>query len=740
MRLASLRRAPASQRSAERPRLGPGGSRTVWLTAAAVGAVMLLLLSWQVLKPRPYYTGSASVGIHGIAATVPQHQTLCSAGLHIPAGTGFVRLLLFASQPTVRVKMSVLEPGGTHSAVLSALTSRSTEAYVEQPIPTTPGRPSSIPATICLTALSGPVGVNGVPGLQLSVPPLIVGGKPLENSISAWFLPPGHRERSLAEQAGAVFSRAALFRPGIVGPWTYPVLLFLILPLSWLLALVLLARAAASRPLKLRGRTIRPAAAIALITFLNAGSWALITPPFQTPDEPDHFAYAQYIAEKGHAASPTPSARPAFSTDQALALEGAHAYAVISSPNGFPPWLALYQSIWERARASQPHPRDNGGGFTLGAAGHAPPYYIAAAAGYELVRGQSVYSQLTVVRLISALLAAIVAACAFGIARELLPKWPTAAVGAGLLVAFQPMFSFIGGAANNDNGVNATAALSLYLLVRALRRGLSWQLGLALGLALALTPLMKETGYELYPVAAVGALALLWRYRRELRPGPWCALIGSFVIVQGGWRVIRPIFYPTEHGVAGGGGGAISAAGAVSTAEHMPLRFLEYVWELFLPKLGFMGQLFPPGWPFFQIYIERGWGAFGWYSVLFPHWVFVVIVLAMAAIAVLGLKAAWQWRGLLKTRGWELLVILLVPLCVLLAVEAAFFTPNGGRTVVAEQGRYIFPAIGALATLAVLGTFGLGRRLHVPLLTGLVVAMIALSYAGQLLTLAGFYT
>ncbi len=103
-------------------------------------------------------------------------------------------------------------------------------------------------------------------------------------------------------------------------------------------------------------------------------------------------------------------------------------------------------------------------------------------------------------------------------------------------------------------------------------------------------------------------------------------LIGSFVLVQGGYRILRPIFYPAEKGVAGsGGGGAISASSAVSTAFHMPLRFVEYVWQLFLPPIVFMGRLFPPGWPFFQVYIERGWGAFGWYSILFPRWVFVVI-------------------------------------------------------------------------------------------------------------------
>ena len=38
---------------------------------------------------------------------------------------------------------------------------------------------------------------------------------------------------------------------------------------------------------------------IALIAFANAASWALITPAFNAPDEPDHFAYGQYLATTG---------------------------------------------------------------------------------------------------------------------------------------------------------------------------------------------------------------------------------------------------------------------------------------------------------------------------------------------------------------------------------------------------------------------------------------------------------
>jgi hypothetical protein len=737
--------APAPARSRARrvtPFFGSGGVGLVWTTAAVVGVLMAALTLWQVLKPRPYYTGSSAVGNHGIAVTVPRGQTMCSTGLHIPAGTGAVQMLAYITQANTRARVTVSLPalGQAASAVQTVNGAAGTPIPFEQPL--LGATKAGAAASVCVTALSAPISFSGMPALQLGgPPPLTVGRASIPSSLEVFYLPPGRAERSLLSQAGTIFSRAALFRPGIVGAWTYPVLLFVVLPLSWLLGIFLLARAAGGAEVRVRRRRIRPAAAIALIAFLNAGSWALITPPFQTPDEPDHFAYAQYVAETGHAPSTAPSSRPPFSSSQALGLEGAHSYGVIGSTDGLPPWEPLYQARWERASSTGSHPQDNGGGFTLGAAGHAPPYYLTAAAAYQLVKGASTYSQLTVVRLVSALFAAIVAACAFGIMRELLPRWPTAAVGAGLLVSFQPMFSFIGGAANNDNGVNATAAVALYLLIRALRRGLTWRTGLGLGLALALTPLMKETGYELYPVAVVGVLAILWRYRRSFRWQPWAVLLGSFIFVQGGYRILRPVFYPVEKGVAGSGGaGAISAASAVSTAEHMPLRFLEYLWQLFLPPIAFMGRLFPPGWPFFQVYIERGWGAFGWYSILFPRWVFVVILAVMVLVAVLGLAGAWKWRDRLASRGWEILLLILVPICVLVAVEAAFFAPNGGRTVVAEQGRYIFPAIGALAALAVLGTFGLGKRWHIPLVTTLVVAMIGLCYAGQLMTLGGFYT
>ncbi len=266
--------------------------------------------------------------------------------------------------------------------------------------------------------------------------------------------------------------------------------------------------------------------AIALIAFANAASWALITPAFNAPDEPDHFAYAQYFAETGHAPERVPGPRAPYSTDQTMALNAVNVFSQIALPDGRPPWLGVQQSAWEHEVATTPHPADNGGGYTTAAAPHQPAYYALLAPAYLAVRSQSIYSQLTAMRLVSALLGALVALCAFGVIREVLPRQPTAALAAGLLVAFQPMFGFISGAVNNDNGINAAAALALYLTIRALRRGLTWRIALALGATLAVAPLLKETGYEIYPAVAVGLLGMAWRRHRLRDTRAWTALAG----------------------------------------------------------------------------------------------------------------------------------------------------------------------------------------------------------------------
>jgi 4-amino-4-deoxy-L-arabinose transferase-like glycosyltransferase len=713
-----------------------------------------VLLVWQLAMPRPYLTGTNSVGVRSIVADVNVGQRLCVPALDLPAGTGRVQLGLFGQAARSEAAISVVT---ARRVVVSRTTwtpRPPAPVFVQASIPPTPSSPATVPATVCVAPLKTPLAVGGMIGLQANqVPAQLESGRlgsgarpagvPVTNRVAVAFLPPSGAERSLLASLGDIFARAALFRPGVVGAWTYPVLLFLILPLAFAASLFLLARSAAQRPVMLFKRKLRPGVAIVLIAFVNAGAWALITPAFNAPDEPDHFAYAQYLATTGHAPPHSNNTRPAFSTDHTLALEAVNIYSVVSLPETRPPWLASQERAWERLRARTPHPSDNGGGTTPAASPHQPAYYLLLVPAYAVVASQSPFSQLTAMRLTSALLGALVALCAFGIVRELLPRQPVAAVAAGLLVAFQPMFGFMSGAVNNDSGVNAAAAVCLYLLIRALRRAPTWQLGVGLGAAAAITPLMKETGFEIYPAIAVGLLGIGWRNRRgaELRRAGiyFGSCVGAFVGVRLGWALLQPVFYPPIGGHSTAAGG-VATTSALSLAEQYPTRFLVYLWELFLPRLPFMGQHFPPGWPFKAVYIIRGWGAFGWYVWEFPNWVYDVIILTMGAVGLLALFRAVRSHRVIRAYGFEVAVILLVVVGTVVAVEAAFFDPVNDRAVVAEQGRYVFPAITALAAIAVAGTFGLGRRWQMSLATALVVAMMGLSYAAQWLTLGSAFT
>ena len=112
--------------------------------------------------------------------------------------------------------------------------------------------------------------------------------------------------------------------------------------------------------------------------------------------------------------------------------------------------------------------------------------------------------------------------------------------------------------------------------------------------------------------------------------------------------------------------------------------------------------------PAFVIFVERGWGAFGWYVVLFPKWVFYVVFGTMLAVAVMASPAAWREcvlpaRELARGAAF----ILLCPIAVIAGVEAAFYTP-GARPLVAEFGRYAFPAIVPFALIVV----GVAARLR----------------------------
>jgi 4-amino-4-deoxy-L-arabinose transferase-like glycosyltransferase len=479
--------------------------------------------------------------------------------------------------------------------------------------------------------------------------------------------------------------------------------------------------------------------AVAAVAFVNAACWALLTPAWHGPDEPHHFAFAQNLAENGRAPDKQPSDSPAFSTATAFALDATRTFSTVELADVKPPWLEADEERYrELLRDSPELSEQNGGGYLFPSSPHSPAYYGVTLLGYAPADGGSPFTQLTAMRVISALLGALAAACGFLAMRELAPRTPWLAVAVGLLMAFQPMFAFMFGVVNNDAGVNAAAALVIYLLIRGLRRGLTVPLGLALGAALVALPAMKGTGFALYPAAVVGLAGMVRRRRRRADLPAYAAVAGAGSALAGLWAFVAGRL-DTEPFTTPGGGAGAGLSGTVERVLDAPSGFLSYTWQTFLPRLSFMADLRLQGWPAYDIYIQGGWAAFGWLVARFPPWVYQVIAAVSLLAAALCALAVWRERRQAHALGWELSVLLLVLAGVVGGVAAVYFTTTPTPNP-AEQGRYIFTALVPLAAIAAGSSFAFGRRLAPVWGTALVAAVMGLGYASQVLTLAWFFT
>jgi hypothetical protein len=715
--------------------------RAVWFAVAVVGLLLAAILLFELARPRDFLTGTNSAGSDGPVVHVEPGHQLCVDALEVPGGTGRLRLRLGPVGATPVAAEATA--GGRLLLARVAVAARS-------------GAPRSAPATLdvpvdarrdttgrlCVTP-AGVIDVVGRPGLEPGQRPALVDGKPVNARVAVWYLPPAGERKSLLTQMPAMFGRAAHFRPGIVGPWTYAVLLFVLTPAVFAAGMILFVRAVLDRPVR------RTALAIGAIGFLAAASWSLIIPAFDAPDEAEHMAYAQAIAERGRAPDTGPTRTRAYSSEAEVAYQSAHLSGYFGQRLGRPPWTGADERRWERRQAQQRPPPDDGGGWVT-VADYVPLYYGALAPAYLAAKGQSVWSRFAAMRLVSALFGGLAAAFVFLLVAELLPRprWP--AVAAGLFVAFQPMFAFISGVINNDAGVNAFAAIGLYLVVRALRRRLTIRLAVALGATIVLLPLMKGNGLFLLPPIASGLAVAAFRTRRAggalKRPlialgvtlVATAALAVAFSAALGhsadptrpGWYTAIGNTYPSLPGAD------VRPSGALS---H-PVQFAQYVWQVFLPPVAGMPDLRPGGGrlpPGYIAYVERGWASFGFVTISFPKWVYAVIVLVILALVVLALVAWARHRAAVSHRRWELAVLVLAVLGVFVGTEIAYFAP--GDPSVPEFGRYLFPAAGAIAGIAALATFGLGRRLAPLVAASLLTAMMGLFWASEFLTMSALY-
>ena len=710
------------------PEQGGGSRRAQRWAAATVLALALVLAAIALARSQPRLAGTTNVGAQRVVALVVPGRTVCQRDLVAPAGTAGARVTVRTAGKPPPLRVTLEAPG-------ARLRAGSVAGYPSGSSPLVRFRPLGKTiegARVCVRVDRGRVGLAGGPSAGHS---LLVGGHPRSAQVQVALVRAG--SESLLGVVPAAFHRAALFRPGFVGPWTY-----------WLLAALTLALVVACPLLLLRWRARPPAGLtraaliLAAFGFLNAAVWSLVTPAFQPPDEAAHYAYVASLVERGRVPSTERIRGETPYTGEEQEAVDRTAVGVVQNPAGRPPWTELQEQQVADAIADLGSRARAGGGGLTAASAYPPSYYALEAVPYAAGRDSTIWTRIWLMRLLSALMAAGSVALAFLFVREMLPSVPWAAPAAALAVACEPMFAFIGGAVNNDSLLILLATALLYLLARVLQRGLDVRLALATGLVLGLGIAAKPHMYAFLPLAVATLGYAAWRQRSGARALGLQAV--AFVAPLAALVVLR---YVTAGLPLFDEGAGIEGATLRGTGQGEPFsagQFASYLWQWFLPHLGFMTDWFPflAGPPVYRVFFVGFWADFGHLDTKFPGWVYVLLL--VASVAALGAAAAVVWRERARLgQIWPrlaLAALAVVGLALLVILRSYLARIGNGLPQAFAQGRYLLPVVAIFGLTLAVAALAAGRERGIVVATAFVTALAALNAFALGLVVVRFFT
>lgn len=415
--------------------------------------------------------------------------------------------------------------------------------------------------------------------------------------------------------------------------------------------------------------------------------WAIVVPPFQSPDEQTHFAYVQYMAEQ-HRIPVVQKYQNGTSRELKAYEQAVGLWRVVDHPGVT---YQLNKPAWSRTLylGSLAHARQSSGSNS--ASGYPPGYYWPASLFYRLVYSSSIAWRFYFVRFFSVLTSLITVWAAYRVGSVLAPTVRLLPEALALMTALQPMYSQISSSINNDAALVAVTSLCIAWVVRHLRTGASSSRSLVFGGVLCgLSLLMKAEA--LYVIFAV-LIGLLWSMRTSqsirlemLRVLAYFCV--PIVVIYAPWAVFSLVHY---HSVLGTMGFQQVYPGSGSFGTY----FRSYLFSL----AGLVYQ--------FRIFVMQFWAYFGQLDTPFQQmWLYCVLGALMIFGAVvaawdgLRLKAAgsvMHWSGSIVT---YLLGFVIGNLVFLWLVEYDYFRTYHTTML---QGRYLFTSLIPLNALIVLG-------------------------------------
>jgi 4-amino-4-deoxy-L-arabinose transferase-like glycosyltransferase len=466
----------------------------------------------------------------------------------------------------------------------------------------------------------------------------------------------------------------------------------------------------------------------AFVACLSAACWSLITPAFQAPDEQDHYAYVALLAQTGR---PPSSSDEVDEPEELAALIGLRYLQLRHQPRNHAIASTAEQETLESNLASVGERHYPGGIAAAGVASSEPPlYYALETIPYRLAG--SVLGRLPLMRLLSALMAAVTALFAYLFVRETLPGVEWAWIVGGLGVALVPLLGFMSGAVNPDSMLFAVSAVLFYTLARAFRRGLTTRLAFAIGAVIAVGMATKLNFIGLLPGALAGLIMLSARATRT-SGHRLHRLAGLACAVAGVPAALYAILYALSGDPPLG-----SASGALA-GVHLSLGELGYMWQLYLPRLPGTVNDFPGLFTTRQLWFDGYVGLYGWFDTTFPGWVYDAALVPAGLIAALCIREFVAARAALRDRLAELATYALMAVGLMALIGLASYADFPTRSAEFAETRYLLPLLPLLGAVLALAARAGGERWGRAFGALIVVLFFAHDLFSQLLVVSRFY-
>ncbi len=490
--------------------------------------------------------------------------------------------------------------------------------------------------------------------------------------------------------------------------------------------------AAARRRLRPLGRVPRAAWVCAFVACLNAVCWSFIVPPFQIPDETDHYAYVEQLALTGEL--PYAEASANYPSDETLAIRGLRTYHVRLQPENPAIFSTLeQQTLRQSLLLGKTLPMSATG--TGGVATAEPPlYYALELIPYELGSGGTVLDRIQLMRLLSALMAGLTALCTFMFVRELLPGAPWAWTVGGLAIGLTPMLGFMSGGVTPEAMLYAVSAAAFFCLARTFRLGLTPKRASAIAAVVVLGVLTKLNFVGFLPGIAFGLIVLVRRLQGRARLQVYRAL-GIALLAVAGLAVAAVASGAISHTQLGSPGSSFHDV----TGHGSLLGRVNYIWQFFLPRIPGTVDDFPGIFTTRQIWFNGLVGLYGWLDTTFPEWVYEAALVPAAAMALLLVVGLYKARAALRRRLGELVTYSAMAVGLLILVGSASYVgfPEFGGAY--AESRYLLPLLALMGGAVALAARGAGRRWGPATGVTILVLFLAHDIFSQLQTVARYY-